>query len=256
MLPLQTTTALPTHEQLQALTAHEAHELHCRAGWIDAQKPDGYTEALRCPLCERQASAEALRLAIQASGIGERYLEVEWSDLQLVEPLPALKAASERIGEVIASGHSALLAGPPGTGKTQAATLLLKAAIAGGFSARIANIGHTAMNVRAGYDAPDRGDNEAAVVARLSSPDLLVIDDIGAGEAGEGKLELRILYFVLEARQNARRSTVLTSNLTPKDVTAFLGARIMNRLMPLQVFAFAHGKNFRAPRGENAWSAS
>lgn len=243
----------PTPELLRSLTPRDAHERYCAAGWIEQVSEDGYTAMLKCPYCATRAAETELRLAVEASGIGSRYLDTTWADLDLPDPLPALKAASERITEIITSGHNALLAGPPGTGKTQAATLLLKAAIAEGHTARLANIGHTAMTVRAGYDDHAAGDSEAAVVERLARPSLLVIDDIGAGEAGEGKLELRILYFVLEQRQNARRATLLTSNLTPQQVTAFLGTRITNRLMPLETFVFNHGRNFRTPKGTNAW---
>lgn len=243
----------PTPELLRSLNPREAHNRYCQAGWIEQLGEDGYTSMLKCPLCTRQHAEDELRLAIEASGIGTRYLETTWDELDLPEPLPALKAASTRITEIITSGHNALLAGPPGTGKTQAATLLLKAAIAAGYTARLVNIGHAAMRVRAGYDNHNAGDSEAELVERLTRPDLLVIDDIGAGEAGEGKLELRILYFTLEARQNTRRATILTSNLTAQQVATFLGPRITNRLMPLETFAFAHGKNFRAPTGATAW---
>lgn len=209
---------------------------------------------LNCPWCEIKKNELAARAAVQASGIGPRYFDTTWADLELVEPLPAIKAASERITDVLAKGHNALFAGPPGTGKTQAATLLVKAAIHAGRTARLENIGHAAMQIRAGYDGD--GPTEDLITHRMSKVDLLVIDDVGAGEAGDGKIEKRVLYFVLEARQNARKATVLTSNLTAQRVSDFLGARIINRLMPLEVFNFAHGKNFRAPSGVNAWRSA
>lgn len=212
------------------------------------------TASLPCPWCEIRNNQRIARAAIQASGIGPRYFDTTWDALELVEPLPAIKAASERITEILEAGHNALFAGPPGTGKTQAATLLVKAAIAAGRTARLDNIGHAAMQIRAGYDGD--GPTEDSITHRLSNTDLLVIDDIGAGEAGDGKIEKRVLYFVLEARQNGRKATVLTSNLTAQNVSDFLGARIVNRLMPLEVFNFAHGRNFRKPKGENAWRSA
>lgn len=248
-----------TQTELDQLPANEVHDRYCDNGYVPAIIEDPFEidpprgAMIPCRGCDTAYKLEQFRHAVMDSGIGERYFTVRWSDLEMVEPLPALKNASDRITDVLATGHSALLAGPPGTGKTQAAALLVKAALWAGRTAALENIGSVAMRVRAGYDNRDEGETEASVVRRLSKVDLLVVDDVGAGEAGDGKIEKRVLYFVLEARQNARRSTILTSNLPAKDVSEFLGARIMNRLMPLQVFAFAHGKNFRKPTGENAW---
>lgn len=243
--------AIPTAEALRALTPLEAHEAHCSGGWIIFQRDDGTEAGLACGYCERRRNEQLVRAAVEASGIGARYFDMEWDTLELLDPLPALRSACENITGIIESGHNALLAGPPGTGKTQAAALLVKAAIHAGFHARMENIGRVAMEVRAGYDG--QGQTEAGAVTRLSMPELLVLDDIGAGEAGDGKLEKRILYFVTEARQNARRSTIVTSNLTAKQASEFLGQRIMNRLMPLETFNFAHGRNFRVPTGASAW---
>lgn len=260
----------PLLSEIAKMNPREVHDRYCDqrdlpAGVIinapgglqvidDSPEYPPHPAGLNCPWCVIRRNEDAARAAIQASGIGPRYFDTAWDALELVEPLPAIKAASERITEILDQGHNALFAGPPGTGKTQAATLLVKAAIAAGRTARLENIGHAAMQIRAGYDGD--GPTEDLITHRLSNTDLLVIDDIGAGEAGDGKIEKRVLYFVLEARQNGRKATVLTSNLTAQNVTDFLGARIINRLMPLEVFNFAHGRNFRKPKGENAWRSA
>lgn len=221
----------------------EAHE--CEQGWIYDSG-----EAVRCADCDAADERAWLATRLTHSGVAPRYLDVTWDDLELVDPLPAIKAVSIR--DVLASGHNAAFAGPPGTGKTQAAVLLARAAVNAGASAAIENIGRAAMRVRAGYDQPG-GETEADVVRRLSDVAFLVLDDVGAGEAGEGKLELRLLYFITEARQSARKPTVITTNLEPKGLRDFLGARVANRLMPLEVFAFTHGRNFRTPTGGTVW---
>lgn len=219
----------------------------CEDGWI-------YTDegAMRCDVCKRAEEQAATVTRMTTAGIPSRYMTITWNDLELLEPLPAIRAASSRISEIVASGHNAVFAGNPGTGKTQAACLLIRAAAEAGYSAALENIGRAAMRIRADYGA-DAGETEAALTQRLSSVDLLVLDDVGAGEAGEGKLELRLLYFITEARQSAQRPTVITTNLTAEQLRAFLRDRIANRLMPLEVFAFKHGRNFRAPTGGTAW---
>src|SRR5690606_27474052 len=132
------------------------------------------------------------------------------------------------------------------------AVLLARAALDADASVAIENVGRAAMRIRADY-GNNNGETEAYVVEKLSGVDFLVLDDVGAGEAGEGKLELRLLYFITEARQSARKSTVITTNLDAKGLRDFLGARVANRLMPLEVFAFTHGRNFRTPAGGTAW---
>lgn len=240
-----------TLEQLDALLAERGeqsiHDDYCDFATITVTGPNGY-ETVHCPHCERQRQLGAL----QTAGVPERYIGVTWEDLEMVAPLPDLRAAGARIDHIVRSGHSLILAGPPGTGKTQGAALLAWEAISAGYRVAFANIGRVAMDVRAGYDGD--GTSESREARRLSQVHFLVLDDIGAGEAGEGKIEKRLLYFITEARQNARLPTVITSNLSAKELLEFLGERIMNRLMPVEVVNFTHGRNFRRPKEATLWA--
>ena len=222
----------------------EEHANACNAGFIELE--EGLVA--KCPICQTNAEHRKFLEQLNLSGIGERYHHVEWDDLELLEPLPRLKRAGDRVLEIRERGENALVWGPPGTGKTQAAVLILKAALRARLTARIDNLGRLAMDIRAGYDGA--GPTEAAAVKILSEADILVLDDIGAGETGSAKLEQRVLYLVTEARQNQGLPTVLTTNLTPEKLGQAIGSRILNRLQPLAVIGFKHGRNFRKPEGE------
>jgi DNA replication protein DnaC len=236
--------------------AQQLHDEHCDFGSIRVRSGN-YEQSLPCPHCEEERRLGRFKRDLLSAGVGERYMSVTWDDLELVEPLPALKSASARISDIIRAGHSLVLAGPPGTGKTQSAVLLVRDAITAGHTALMVNIGRTAMEVRAGYKEKEPDTNEKHETHRMISADLLVLDDVGAGEAGDAKVEKRLLYFVTEARQNARKPTIVTSNLNAAQVRDFLGDRIMNRLMPVEVVNFTHGRNFRAPKGtKTLWSAA
>jgi DNA replication protein DnaC len=171
----------------------------------------------------------------------------------MVDPFPLVKASCAQIADVIASGHNLLMAGPPGSGKTQSAAMLVNAAVRTRHSAVFTNLGRTAMEVRSSYDTPG-GTTERDETQRLARTDLLILDDVGAGEAVEGKVERRLLYFVTEERQNQKRPTVITTNLSVTELRSLVGLRIINRLMPLEVLNFTHGRNFRIPVGATLWA--
>lgn len=222
----------------------------CENGWRYTELGEAY----RCPECNSEDALARAHEKIAASGIGERYLDTEWADLELVDPLPRIKAVAENIGAVVDSGECALFHGDPGSGKTQAAVLLVKAAILAGYTARIENLGRLALDIRDSYSTPNMV-TEAATVRELSEVDLLILDDVGAGETKGAAVEQRVLYLVTEARQNAVRPTVVTTNLTPTELAKTIGKRIINRLMPLETIAFAHKRNFRKRQGstKGAW---
>lgn len=220
----------------------------CSEGW----QFDDDGRAYRCEECHTTAEATRIEHEIRTAGVGERYWTITWTDLELVEPFPQIRVAANQISSVLDAGDHLLLSGPPSSGKTQAAVLLIRAALEAHRSARLVNLGRAAMEIRAAYKT-DAGPTEDQVVQAASRPDLLVIDDLGAGETGAATLEQRILYLVLEERQNKRRSTVVTTNLAPTEIAERLGQRLLGRLQPLSTMQFRHGKNFRRPSGKTAW---
>jgi DNA replication protein DnaC len=252
-MELMNTTLLDidqAYELIDTLGAKTFHDQHHTNGTHIQVKDGAYERLLPCPWCEHNRSRD-VKTNLAAAGVGERYWTLTWDDLELVDPLPELRGAATRVRDITRAGHSLILAGPPGTGKTQAAVLLMRAALEADLTTRLVNIGRVAMDIRAGYDGD--GPSEAFETRAMQTVDLLVIDDVGAGEAGEAKIEKRLLYFVTEARQNARKPTILTSNLDANGIKAFLGERIVNRLMPVEFVVFAHGRNFRRPSDRTLW---
>jgi DNA replication protein DnaC len=225
------------------------NELNMRSFDIDRDNPDPVWGGDNY---ERILAMERLVNTLRSRGIPERYLAVEWDDLEMVDPLPSLRAATMRMDDIIRAGHSLILCGPAGSGKTQAAMLIARAAAQEGHRIAVENVGRLAARISAAY--ADDSTSEHAETKRLSEAALLVLDDVGAGESGEAKIERRLLYFVLEDRQNARRPTVVTTNLSAADLKTFLGDRLMNRLMPAEVVNFRHGRNFRRPTARTLWS--
>jgi DNA replication protein DnaC len=238
------------------------HQLHCVDGRIMYSHPHYSDSAFKCPICqarlEQLKREQDLRTRMTQAGIPARYLELEWNDLDMLEPLPHIQDACTDLNTILLEGESLYLHGPPGSGKTQAAIMVAKTAVRSGFSTRVVNMGRLCVSVRQGY-SEQRGTEqhdhqrkrvqitEEDALEVLGTPDFLILDDLGAGEARQAVLEQRLLYLGLEERQNRRLPTIITSNLGAAVLIERLGSRLLNRLQPLTVLEVAHGRNFRFP---------
>lgn len=155
------------------------------------------------------------------------------------------------------------------THNTQAAMLIGKAAIRAGHSVAVHNMARLALSVRESYrDRSEGALTEEAALKALTAPDLLILDDLGAGESDSAAIERRLLFLALNERQMHRKPTVATTNLAlvpPKEaegkrrgdraptLVEVLGARVFARLQPLKTLHVNHGKNFRALPSEVSW---
>lgn len=244
----------PTAEQLDIWAANPGamtdaeHAAFCQAEHLIAA---GNAPSRRCPRCAAQAEEANLRQRLVNAGVDGRYLDVTWDDLEQPAPLDRLAQACTRIGDIIRAGHSVLIwSAETGSGKTQSAMLAAAAAVRAGHTAHVANLARLAVEIRDGYgDKTGSALKEGAALARLASPDLLVIDDLGAGETDSAAVERRLLFLALDQRQMHRRPTIVTTNLEPRELAGAFGARVIARLQPLEIIHVDHGKNFRSPKG-------
>jgi len=108
--------------------------------------------------------------------------------------------------------------GPTGTGKTYVAVAIARALAPEGFLFALAE---------------DVGDllrySSAEKLARVATPELLVLDDLGADKGGAA--QRRALTRMIEARHNADLRTITTSNLSYEQLADhFDDYRLMSRL--------------------------
>ncbi|WP_027459285.1 ATP-binding protein [Deinococcus murrayi] len=245
------------------------HNAYCTGGVVVAQGKRGEFQEYRCPRCEQAGREARLRAQMEASGVEGRYLDVEWSDLELLAPLDRVATRCRDITALIDAGASLLLYGEgTGSGKTQAAMLCAKAAIRAGRTACVVNLARLALEVRESYrERSGEALTEKAALRRLTDCDLLVIDDLGAGESDTAAVERRLLFLALDERQMRRRPTIVTTNLLlappaeegrrdpnrPASLVEVMGARVLARLQPLRTLHVNHGVNFRARKSEVSW---
>jgi DNA replication protein DnaC len=143
----------------------------------------------------------------------------------------AVSEVEDFVGELderLDAGRGLWLFGETGTGKTTLAMLISKQALEAGRSVAIYSLPKLLARIRRTYDSEPGGDSYLSFFERLTSVDLLHIDDLGAEKRSDWVLEQ--LYALINERYEAQRSMMITTNLPHHELEAQIGARTVSRL--------------------------
>lgn len=146
------------------------------------------------------------------------------------------------------AGHGLWLMGDVGTGKTTLAMIVSKAALDAGRTVAIYSLPRL-LNLIRGAIETDAG--MVGFLERLTSVDLLHIDDLGVENSTEWVLEQ--LYSIVNTRYEDERAMIVTTNLRYEDLVEQLGERTVSRLVAicgngLPLFGDDDRRSLRAPR--------
>jgi DNA replication protein DnaC len=134
----------------------------------------------------------------------------------------------DELADNLAEGRGLWLMGDVGTGKTTLAMLVSRYAIEAGHSVAIYSMPRLLARIRRTYDAEAGEQSYLEFFERLTSVDLLHLDDLGAEKRTDWVLEQ--LYAIVNERYEAGRSILLTSNLNQVDLAEQIGPRTVSRL--------------------------
>lgn len=217
-------------------TCPECGETHDADGWTWREDP--------CP-CQRAAArdAEAAKLAelrpqaiarhLELAAIPPRYAGATFANFERrAGAAAAYEACQEWAGayELGQTSTGLYLAGPYGSGKTHLAVATLRAAIERALPhARFVGEAGLLARVRAGTE---RRVVDMAPVEEAARAELLVYDDLGqVGDAtpfGRG-----VIYELVQARYEAGRPTIMTSNAGDVQLRERLGGALVSRLLEM-----------------------
>ena len=136
-------------------------------------------------------------------------------------------AALRRFGETFSDDtyRSYLLVGGTGLGKTHLSTALAKTVIDRGFDVLYV----TSVGMIGDFESKRFGNGEGARdTSRYYDAQLLIIDDFGTEVVNQ--FTVSCMYDVINARINNRKSTIINTNLSHKEVEQKYGERIASRL--------------------------
>lgn len=199
------------------------------SGWILG--PEDIARPCRC----REKKQAKARTSGVASVIPQKYRGVSFDrpPVPSIDPMVVriVRAYCEDVEAKLAAGRGLWLMGDVGTGKTTLAMLVSKAVLASGRSVAIYSLPKLLARVRRTYDSAPGEDSYLQLFARLTSVDLLHIDDLGAEKRSDWVLEQ--LYSLINERYEAQKSIVVTTNLDQADLEEQIGGRTVSRLVEI-----------------------
>jgi DNA replication protein DnaC len=191
--------------------------------------------------CECRAPRLARRRARGvASAIPARYRGVSMDrppvsdmarDPSRAPVVAAVREYLEAVDARLEEGRGLWLMGDVGTGKTTLAMLVSKAAVEAAHTVAIYSLPRLLARIRRTYDADPGEDSYLAFFHRLTSVDLLHLDDLGAEKRSDWVLEQ--LYAIVDERYESQRSMVVTTNLDQAALEEQIGPRTVSRLVEI-----------------------
>ncbi len=194
-----------------------ARPCECREGRLKRQRARGVASAI--PSRYRGVSLDRPPISEMAS------------DPSRAPVYEAVREFAAEVSERLDAGRGLWLMGDVGTGKTSLAMLVSKAALEAGRTVAIYSLPRLLARIRRTYDADAGEDSYLDFFERLTSVDLLHIDDLGAEKRSDWVLEQ--LYAIVDERYESQRSIVVTTNLDQAALEEQIGPRTVSRLLEI-----------------------
>jgi len=222
------------------------------SGWIL-----GPEDVARPCECRERIVARARSRGV-ASVIPAKYRGVSFDRPPVTEMndlvVQRVRGFCDQIDRMLDEGRGLWFFGDAGTGKTTLAMLVSKHALEAGRSVAIYSLPKLLARIRRTFDAERGEQSYSELFQRLTTVDLLHLDDLGAEHRTDWVLEQ--LYSLINERYEAKRSVIVTTNNEEDELKAEVGERIVSRLAEMCAPQPLYGSDRRWPHGAEDDAAS
>ena len=219
-----------------------------------------------CRRCERTPGWESVEVAghsrLRRCGcwtaahtappsVPREFRDARWSTWRPTADNRAALGAAKAFADSGDGGRDLFVCGPVGTGKTRlACTVLNELWLSGERSLAFERVPMLLYRLQPHGAAADT----AEAFDRLTAARLLVLDDLGAERDAATDYTRRTLLMLYEARHDAGKRTVWTSNKTPGEVGAFMGDdRLSSRIAGRCRVVELSGRDWRLAGRGRTW---
>ena len=176
-----------------------------------------------------------------SSGIGKPYQCLSWDDVD-TELDPQLQPIYKFLSDpekYLSRGVGVYLWGPPGTGKTMIATLILKDLIRKGYTGFSATMAAMVEYFTAGWGG--NTDEKEWFTGKFLNSQILVLDEVRR----DNRLAESTFDHILRTRVHEGRPTIITTNLTPDELESGYGSSILSLIVQQSIAVNLNRQNYR-----------
>lgn len=202
----------------------------------------------RCPQCMSESLDELIKskgnlirgingmkvdALMEELGVPERFNSATLDNYKTTSPeseraLKVCKLYADKWPDRLANGGGLVMCGKPGTGKNHLALAIAKHVVINHQSSAIFT---TALRVARAFKstwAKSSEITESDVIKIYTSPDLLIMDEIGVQFGSD--TEKLIIFEIINTRYEQMKPTIIISNQTKEELIEFIGERVIDRM--------------------------
>lgn len=217
--------------------------------WIDEKE---LQEFIRKSIKENEEAAkrelakerqEKIQKILSNSGLGKRFYKRKFENFTINDSNKKAYEEAKRFVQEFPREQGLMFVGSVGTGKTHLAASIVNELVNNMHSVVFGNSADIIARMRKSFSG---GDSDIDIIEKITSSDLVVIDDLGKEK--ESEYTSTIIYQIINRLYEDEKPIIITTNCTSEMLLERLGDKgesILSRLMEMCIIVNLNGEDWR-----------